>query len=153
MSTLRGQANQGLYLARILLTAWQRDLEAQQLPVTAVTQAYLPAVRQHLRRAYGWFLLEITRPDQVPAAPPTCTSELPAVAAGKAVPPEVRECAILEREGWLAEVLCEEGGGPEVTGSSNLATPLSDPGPQEVAGWLEQFTRLFDRMGNSLDEC
>ena len=79
MSSLRGQANQGLYLAKILLGAWQRDLDAQQLPAKALGAAYLPAVRLHLRRAYGWFLLEISRPDQAPVEPPTCTSKLPHV--------------------------------------------------------------------------
>ncbi len=95
MSSLRGQANQGLYLAKILLAAWQRDLDAESLPARAVGEAYLPAMRLHLRRAYGWFLLEISRPDQAPPEPPSTTSELPDVGTGKAVPPEIRECAIL----------------------------------------------------------
>ncbi len=151
MSSLRGQANQGLYLAKIMLAAWQRDLDAQQLPARALGEAYLPAVRLHLRRAYGWFLLEICRPDQAPAEPPTYTSELPDIVAGKAVPPEIRECAILEREGWLAEIL-GEGAGPVVASSGNLATPVTDPGPQEVTQWIEQLQQLFDRMGDSLDE-
>ena len=151
MSSARGQANHALYLAGILIDAWRRDLEAESVATVTLTQAYLPAVRSHLTRAYGWFLLEISRPDQPPPEPPTCTGELPEVVTGKAVPPEIRECAILEREGWLAQVL-EEGGAPVVSSSSNLAMPVTDPGLPEATQWVEQLRQLFDRMGDSLDE-
>ena len=86
MSSARGQANHALYLARILLAAWRRDLAAEAVATITLTQAFLPAVRLHLGHAYGWFLVEITRPGGLPVQPPQCVAELPEVADGKAVP-------------------------------------------------------------------
>lgn len=153
MSTLRGQANQSLYLAKILLQAWQRDLADEQVAARALCQAYLPAMRLHLQRAYGWFLLEISRPDQVPASPPGSTDELPGITEGKALPPEIRECGLLERSGWLAQLLDDgQGEVPAASSAGNLAAPAGEAGLEEASAWVEQLQSMFDRMGDSLDE-
>src|SRR5690606_2772142 len=70
MSSPRGQANHGLYLARVLLAAWRRDLAAEDIPASVLAQAVGPAVRGHLLDAYGWFLLDLQKPAQLPATPP-----------------------------------------------------------------------------------
>ena len=158
MSTARARANHKLYLARILLDAWQTALEAQQLPARTLNQAFATPVKNHLLESYGWFLLEISQPAALPPAPPQNTAELPAVAAGKALPGEIREFALLEREGWLAELLAESDewsaqSSRPTGGPVNLARPESAlPGPDLLAHWAGQLESLFDRMGDSLDE-
>ena len=59
MNAARANANQALYLAKILLGAWRRDSDAAEVADATLRQAYLPAVRTHLVQAYGWFLLEV----------------------------------------------------------------------------------------------
>ncbi len=158
MSTARARANHKLYLARILLDAWQTALQAEQLPARTLNQAFATPVRNHLVESYGWFLLEISQPGSLPAVPPRHTGELPAVAEGKALAGEIREFAQLEREGWLAELLadCDEWGASSTSpagGSPNLAGPESGlPGPDLLAHYAGQLESLFDRMGDSLDE-
>lgn len=158
MSTARARANHKLYLARILLDAWQTALEAEQLPARTLNQAFATAVKNHLVQSYGWFLLEISQPASLPAVPPQHTGELPVIAEGKALAGEIREFAQLEREGWLAELLadCDEWGAQSTRpagGSPNLAGPESSlPGPDLLAHYAGQLESLFDRMGDSLDE-
>ena len=100
MSSARGQANHALYLARILIDAWQRDSDARSVAATILSQAYAPAIREHLVTAYGWFLLEVTRPGALPEQPPRSLSELPDVSDGKALPGEIREFHRLEQDGF-----------------------------------------------------
>lgn len=152
MSSARGQANHALYLANILLAGWRRDLDAQTVAARTLAQAYLPAVRDHLVSAYGWFLLDITRPGALPDQPPRCLAELPDIAAGKAVPGEIREFEQLELSGWLAEMLADDSQPSTPTSTGNLAVAAPDAGPEQAQHWADQLQSLFDRMGDSLDE-
>lgn len=154
MSSSRARANHRLYLARILLASWREALDCQQLPVSALEQAFNEGVRAHLIAAYGWFLLEVTRPEPIPAAPPHSCTELPPTAGGKAMPAEIREFAQLESEGWLGALLAGEGGtipGPRSAG--NLAVPAGTAeGQEQMQQWADRLESLFERMGNFLDE-
>lgn len=152
MTFTRGRANHSLYLARILLQGWRDALSARATPGNTLSQAYLPAVRLHLADAYGWFLLEITRPGEMPGSPPHSVTRLPDMADGKAVPGEVREFQQLEQEGWIGDMLAA-GDAVAVAGRSadNLATSAT-PGPEDAARWADALQQLFDRMGDSLDE-
>ena len=152
MSSARGQANHALYLARILITAWRRDLDLETVATVTLTQAYLPAIRHHLGNAYGWFLLEITRPGGLPAQPPGRVAELADVVAGKAVPGELVEFQTLEDGGWIGDMLSGEASPAPTISAGNLAMNAPPAGPQEAAGWADQLQSLFDRMGDSLDE-
>ncbi|MEJ2531536.1 MAG: hypothetical protein P8Y92_07030 [Halioglobus sp.] len=154
MSSARSHANHRLYLARILLDCWRDALDGERVPAVTLSQAFGEAVREHLVAAYGWFLLEITRPEPVPPHPPRGCSELPAVAAGKAVPGEIRELAQLEESGWLAALLSGEEPAPETRRSEvNLAVPADHvPGPGQLQQWADYLEGLFDRMGEFLDE-
>jgi hypothetical protein len=156
VSSARGQANQALYLARILLAAWRRDLEAESVAAVTLTGAYLPGVRQHLIDAYGWFLLEITRPGALPGQPPRSLSELPevaeGVAEGKALPGEIREFQQLEQGGWIGDMLSGDSLTPAPSRASSLAVAAPLTGPEQAALWADQLQTLFDRMGDSLDE-
>ena len=152
MSSARGQANHALYLAGILLAAWRRDLDAQSVAARTLAQAYLPAVRQHLIDAYGWFLLEITRPGSLPDRPPRCLAELPEIAAGKALPGEIREFQQLEEGGWIADMLAGDTTVAAPTSVGNLAVSAPATGPEQAQHWSDQLQSLFERMGDSLDE-
>ncbi|MEH6588178.1 MAG: hypothetical protein V7720_16595 [Halioglobus sp.] len=152
MSSARGQANHALYLARILNAAWRRDLEVETVAAVTLTQAYLPAIRQHLGDAYGWFLLEITRPGGLPVEPPRRVAELPEVVDGKSVPGELVEFQTLEEGGWIGDMLSVEGWQTATSSSGNLAMNAPPAGPQEASRWADQLQSLFDRMGDSLDE-
>jgi len=156
MSGARGQANRELYLARILLDCWEQALAREELPATALGEAFQGAVREHLRLAYGWFLLEVLGVESLPDAPPAGCDALPPLAAGKAEPGEIREFRQLELGGWLADLLAAapRGQRPAASAMSNLAAPASEsPGPQQLRDWLEALEQTFDRMGDSLDEC
>jgi hypothetical protein len=155
MSAARGRANHGLYLARILLDAWREVLGREEVPAAVLSQAFLPAVRQHLVEAYGWFLLAVMQVEPLPERPPAGCSELPPVPEGKAVPGEIRELAQLESGGWLAR-MCQPDSAAAPTGGrrpGNLAVAASAAaGPDEAGQWLRELGALFDRMGDSLDE-
>ena len=43
MGSARGQANHALYLGKVLLAAWRRDLAAESVAAVTLIQAYLPA--------------------------------------------------------------------------------------------------------------
>ena len=154
MSTGRARANHKLYLARIVITGWDQALAAEQVPADQLARAYLPAVREHLLDAYGWFLLEVAAPEQWPERPPHSCAQLPPQPEGRAVPGEIREFQQLESQSWLSQLLAEPSLEPRVSrGAGNLAIssePLPDP--DEVLQWLDRLDRLFDRMGDSLDE-
>ena len=105
MSSPRGLANHSLYLARIQLAAWSAELEREIIPAATLAQAFAPAACDHLKRAYGWFLLTLSGHSDTSIAPPRCCSELPEIATGKALPAEIKEFAQLEQAGWLAELL------------------------------------------------
>ena len=155
MSSARGQANQKLYLARILLTAWRDALAAQQLPVQVLTEAFLPAIRQHLGDAYGWFLLEVSGSDAVGQPLPHNCGDLPAPAEGKVVAGEIREFQQLETTGWLATMLQTDDAVslPATRSPGNLASAAPNLiGPDDAEAWLENLAVLFGRMSESLDE-
>ncbi|MEP5569006.1 MAG: hypothetical protein ABJN62_14295 [Halioglobus sp.] len=152
MSSARGQANHALYLARILLAAWRQDLSAESVASVTLTQAYMPAVRFHLGRAYGWFLIEVTRPGGLPSDPPRSVAELPEVVAGKAVPGELKEFQQLEQGGWIGDMLADETLQVASARPDNLAVNAVIQGPDLAAVWADQLQGLFDRMGDSLDE-
>lgn len=154
MSSARGRANHQLYLARIVLASWREALARQDIPAKVLTQAFQGAVRNHLIVAYGWFLLEVSRAESLPEAPPRSCAELPAPAEGKVFPAEIREFQQLEDKGWLSEMLAERDPAPlPVQNPNNLAVAAAEQaGPDQVERWLRQLAAAFDRMGASLDE-
>lgn len=154
MSTGRARANHKLYLARIVIDAWNRALQAQDIPANLLTQAFLPAAREHLLDAYGWFLLELSNPGQWPEQPPHSCTELPALAEGKALAGEIREFQQLEAKGWLAGLLAPPQLAPRSSrGGGNLAAPAQEAqDPATLSLWAGHLERLFERMSDSLDE-
>lgn len=154
MSAPRARANHSLYLAKILLGNWRAELEAQDIPSRTLCEAFMPATRNHLRDAYGWFLLEISQLDDAATAPPRCVAELPAIPEGRAEAGELRECRQLEEGGWLAQLL-QQGQVPVRASSvpGSLAAPAADSAEfADVTEWHTELGALFERMRDSLDE-
>lgn len=153
MSSARGQANHHLYLARLLLEAWQQARVAGDLRVSVIDQAWAPAVRLHLQRAWGWFLLALAQPSQLPAALPAGVDGLPPPPPGRSLPAELQECRQLESAHWLAAILKEPLPGEQRPARSGLAVSL-DPAadPDALAAALPRLQDLFDRLGSFVDE-
>ncbi|TGD73582.1 hypothetical protein E4634_11190 [Mangrovimicrobium sediminis] len=152
MSSARARANHHLYLARTLLRGWQREADEEAVPGSILSQAYLPAVREHLVLAYGWFLLEITRPEPMPAQPPRCVAQLPALPQGKSLPGEAREFEQLEQGGWLAELLDTDAATTASRTPGNLASTPAFTTARDAGAWADALQKVFDRMGDALDE-
>lgn len=154
MSSARARANHGLYLARVLLSAWREAADRAEVPASILEQAFEPAISDHLVAAYGWFLLHVARPDALPERPPRHSGELPAPGEGRAVAGEILEFQRLEREGWLARLLGSRqvqavvGAAP----GSLAADTGSNPSLEDLASWAETLSALFERMEESLDE-
>ena len=158
----RGLANHRLYLARLLLAAWERDRADEIIPAIMLDQAYAPGSREHLIAAYGHFLCYVFDPTgaATAGAMPRSCSDLPAQTPGKALPGEIREFRLLEQEGWLGELLAplpEPGpsGGQRRAVADTLAvsTAVEWPTPDRVADWHQRLSRIFQRMDDSIEEC
>lgn len=156
----RGLANHRLYLARLVLDAWERDRLAQAVPARTLDQAYAPGVREHLIAAYGYFLNHVLDPTGATGedGPPRCCAELPEQIAGKALPGEIREFQRLEQEGWLADLLAPlptatAAGRRPSPGGLAVSVATDWPGPEQAAAWHQRLSATFERMGDSLDEC
>ena len=160
MSSPRAQANQKLYHAKILINGWRNALAEQQVASRVLEQAFSTAICDHLAGAYGWFLLEVAQPAQMPATPPRRCADLPAVAEGKETPPEILEFQKLEAAPWLAQILDPLS---HQAGRSRVGSPMKIPhnlamaseqvlDPQQAEQWHGQLNALFERMTDSLDE-
>lgn len=158
MSSPRALANQKLYHAKILIHYWQTAIAEENVAKTVLEQAFGSAVRDHLIGAYGWFLLEIAQPEEMPEQPPQRCDELPGVAPGRETPPEINEFLQLEREGWLNTLLNPNSSFQPADAlrkppSQNLATVTGvEYGPDEALRWHDELGALFGRMTDSLDE-
>jgi hypothetical protein len=154
MVSARSLANQKLYYARILAKSWRLELQSQSIPANVLAGAFNDPACQHLRAAYGWFLLEIVQPPVMPTVPPVDSSELPVLTPGKALPGEVRELQQLEQSGWIAQMLqCDETAMDRSKSLGNLALSVTQtPHPDTIDRWIEQLESIFARMADSLDE-
>jgi hypothetical protein len=151
----RARANRALYLAKIVLAAWRRDLDRREIPASTLAQAFQGAAREHLVAAYGWFLLAVCQAGTPPQGPPRGCRELPAMPAGKVYPAEINEFRQLESGGWLGDMLRDSPDDiPASRQQGNLAFAAGNlPAAEQVEGWLRQLETLIERMGDSLDEC
>lgn len=153
----RGRANQALFEARILLEGWEAALQDARRRPEQLGPAYLDAIRMHLGRSYGWFLLAVAGGEDVSDATalPQRVDDLPAPPPGREHPPELREFARLEREGWLSEMLASRGAtsATRPTAQGLLGSDRDAPGTAVVAGWLDAWAATMARMDDALDEC
>jgi len=154
LSSPRARANHELYLAKIVLGAWQRELEREQIPASTLALAFHGGAREHLVFAYGWFLLSICNVEETPQKPPRSCQQLPPMPEGRVFPAQINELKQLEAAGWLGEMLrANPPGTPVARQPGNLVFDAgASPGTLQVERWLDQLESLFDRMGDSLDE-
>ena len=154
MSIARARANHALYLGKIVIEAWRRELAREDVPAGTLAQAFHTGVHSHLVAAYGWLLLAVSPADVPPQGPPRCCAELPPMPAGRLYPPEINEFRQLEARGWLCEML--QSGTVDVPAArqpGNLASAVQhEQGAEQLEHWLAQLQGVFERMGDSLDE-
>ena len=157
MSSSRALANHKLYLAKIQLAAWRAQLQEQQLGATVLSQAFLPAVRGHLLEAYGWLLLTLIDVGESPSGSlPHSVDQLPEIPAGKVAPGNLIELQVLEKGGWLAELLAPPAADTSTVSRrpGNLATrTIPTAGLEEASVWGASMETIIERLGDSLDEC
>jgi hypothetical protein len=162
MSNARARANQKLYHANILIGAWRLALQQEQVASSVLERAFGEPICSHLAAAYGWFLLEVAQPAEIPQKLPRGCSDLPPVEEGLRPAPEILEFAQLEREPWLEWLLQSSGsdrissdtGAVQASVSQSLAVASVDKGfaPDEAELAHDKLQTLFDRMADSLDE-
>ncbi|MEM1402406.1 MAG: hypothetical protein AAGG55_03670 [Pseudomonadota bacterium] len=158
MPRTRGAANQSLYRARIALEAWDQARDASRHADAQLTATFLPAVQLHLKQAYGWFILAVSGRETADWSElPGSTDQLAAPDAGKSVPPELREFALLESEGWLKDMLAPwkepDARSPMSAPEQLLTSDRSLPGFALAKQWVQRLNTLMDRMDDSLAEC
>ena len=126
----------------------------------ALIDGFLPALRGHLKEAYGWFLLSLAGiEDSAKETRPQSTGELPGPDAGKALSPEIAEFSQLESSGWLAQMLSDDGDQRYANDTQSQLTQgllVSDREPlgyPVVLAWADALTAIMTRMDDSLSEC
>ena len=153
MSSARGLANHSLYMARLVLAGWSRELGQAGASRQAMQAAFAPAARLHLLDAYGWLLLATIRQNKLPDHAPHHSQELPPLGPGIAEPGELDEYRLLEREGWIGRLQATLPRGlPPKTRPGLLAISANYPQIEDYEEWAASFSALFARMADSLDE-
>ena len=151
----RGAANQSLYRARLLLAAWDRA-RGEPVPEAQLQGAFYPAVRLHLRQAYGWFLLAVSGVVEASAADlPSTTADLPAPEPGKARMPELAEFEQLEQSGWLQQLWADdsvEATPTRIASPGLLGSDRDNHGPAVIKSWIDELEVTMARMDDSLNE-
>lgn len=149
-------ANQCLYYAAVQLESWRAALMQASTPEQVLNAAFGAAVCEHQRSAYGWFLLSLAGVSELPSQPPMRVSELMVPTSDRVMGSEVQECALLERDGFIGELL-----------SAQLSPQQCQPKPQYSlaaeqqtvfshalqSDWQEQLGTLFERLSQTIDEC
>ena len=154
MSVARARANHALYLGKIVIGAWRRELAREDVPAATLAQAFHAGAHNHLLAAYGWFLLAVSQAEVPPQGPPRCCEELPPMPAGRLYPPEINEFRQLEARGWLCEMLRSGTVDPPVARQPGNLASAAQHGhdTEQLEQWLAQLQGLFERMDDSLDE-
>ena len=166
------QCVEALYSASILLDAWETAAASASHREEPLGRAFRPAVILHLRRAYGWSLLAVSGADDEtdPERLPGCVEDVPPPPVGRTVVPELREFELLEREGWVGDMLAAavssagfsgtRAPGPDASrpapgmqSASLLGSDRAPTGPGELRQWQERLTATLVRMDDLLAEC
>ena len=153
MSQAQSFANHSMYMASIVLTAWDSAMKASAAAAPAIDAAFAPAVRLHLLDAYGWQLLACNRMTGLPLKPPHCVATMPLLAEGIEVAPEVKEFQLLEAGGWLAELQKEIAPGLAPTAPAHvLAVERTSFNYAAATDCFRELEYLMDRVSGVIDE-
>ena len=150
MSHPLAYANQCLYHADILISAWQHSAQNSEVLDTQVALAFAPPVQSKLLDSYGWLLLAACRIRQTPEVVPHSVAQLPALPAGLVHPAEVEACAQLESDGWIAglQAPIEQSA---VRRSNSLAVEQGVSWEQFLH-WAERLKSLAQQIADGIDE-
>lgn len=154
MPRTRGAANLSLYRARLLVAAWDRSRN-EPVPEAQLHGAFYPAVRLHLREAYGWFLLAVSGVAEASLSKlPSGTASLPPPEPGQARMPELLEFERLEREGWLSRLLTDDEGHSNLreAPAGLLVSDQAAVGTAVLRSWIDELEATMARMDDSLNE-
>ncbi len=153
MSQAQSFANHSMYMASIVLTAWDSAVKAGALAAPVLEAAFAPAARLHLLDAYGWQLLACNRVTGLPLKPPHCVAAMPLLAEGIEVAPEVKEFQLLEAVGWLAELQKEVTPGlAPIAPAHVLAVERTSFNYAAATDCFCELERLMDRVSGVIDE-
>ena len=144
-------ANQSLYHADILLSAWSHAHAAGETPDAALTLAFAGPTQRYLLDGYGWLLLAACRIRQGPDTPPHSVADLPHLPAGLVHPAEVEACAQLEANGWIADLKTPLGRQPVVQSVNSLAVEVTISLAQ-FEGWSRLLKALAQQVADAIDE-
>ena len=144
-------ANQSLYQADILLSAWSHANAAGETSDAALTLAFAGPTQTYLLDGYGWLLLAACRIRQAPDTPPHSVTDLPSLPAGLVRPAEVEACAQLEANGWIADLKTPVGRQPVVQSINSLAVEVTTSLAQ-FEGWSKLLKALAQQVADAIDE-
>ena len=155
MGPALGRANQKLYHAAILTRLLSAERAREQVPLAVLLDAIGVPARQHLLDAYGWLLVALVDPAELPQDPPGDMDALVA-AYGLSEPlrGELVELRQLEATGWLGELVSASvtpgAAASPVNSELSLVARAWDDGQLEE--WRRQLEDLIDRLSHGLDE-
>ena len=156
MRAARALANQKLYHAALHQRMLARELAREDVAASVLLEAVGRSVQQHLRDAYGWFLLELAAVEDLPMIPPHSVTQLCAAhTVEKPLRGELVELTNLEqRSGWLVELLSDRPLSVAAARSAPVGLSLvqSHWSQAELQAWYEALEGMIERMGDSLDE-
>ena len=153
MSQAQSFANHSMYMASIVLTAWDSAMRESALSAPVLDAAFAPAVRLHLLDAYGWQLLACNRVTGLPLKPPHYVAAIPLLAEGIEVAPEVKEFRLLEAGGWLGGLQKEIAPGlAPIAPPHVLAVERTGFNYAAATDCFRELERLMDRVSGVIDE-
>ncbi len=153
MSQAQSFANHSMYMASIVLTAWDSAMRESALSAPVLDAAFAPAVRLHLLDAYGWQLLACNRVTGLPLTPPHCVAAMPLLAEGIEEAPEVKEFRLLEAGGWLGGLQKEIAPGlAPIAPPHVLAVERTGFNYAAATDCFRELERLMDRVSGVIDE-
>ena len=144
-------ANQSLYQADILLSAWSHANAAGETSDAALTLAFAGPTQNYLLDGYGWLLLAACRIRQAPDTPPHSVTDLPPLPTGLVHPAEVEACAQLEADGWIADLKSPLQRQLVVRSVNSLAVEVTTSLAQ-FEGWLKSLKALAQQVADAIDE-
>lgn len=154
MHAALSRANQKLYHAAILTRLLAAERSQEQVPLAVLLPAIGEPARGHLRAAYGWLLVALAEPRELPLQPPLAVAEL--VASEGLQEPlrgELVELRNLEQSGWLQTLLASADSSPPIRGpGSGIALVSGELDEQQLGRWHDAVAELIDRMSHGLDE-
>ena len=132
------------------------ERERQELPLSVLMPAVGEPARWHLQAAYGWFLVALAEPPELPPKVPGSVADLVAeLHLEEPLRGELVELRHLEASGWLQALLAPAAGRAATAKSpadSGLALLAQEWDETQLERWHGEIADLIDRMSHGLEE-